>query len=235
MLVYIAKGRKTGLSRMTVEGLEMRRLEVGRGFLARRRAVRLLEGLYERGVRRCVCADGGLCALTCAAGITPFSVLPLRLALLNDLLTLLCPTGLENGCAALHCGRNGEDAAWAVLPVLAARARYVRVEASHAEQLERELLYRWGIAAGSAGRCAAVTVLCGDDPPPPEGGAALWLTADCAVRQTLIWTARRASEVAVVVTEPLAAALVAEGKWQVSEIHITSLLDRQGENGYNAP
>jgi|GEM_PF-6085123 len=44
----------------------------------------------------------------------------------------------------------------------------------------------------------------------------------------------RAAALAVPVTEPLAAMLTAAGKWQISDIHITDLLDIRTESHYNA-
>ena len=44
----------------------------------------------------------------------------------------------------------------------------------------------------------------------------------------------RAAALAVPVTEPLAAVLTAAGKWQISDIHITDLLDIRTESHYNA-
>jgi len=56
----------------------------------------------------------------------------------------------------------------------------------------------------------------------------------CGARQTPVWTSPRAAALAVPVTEPLAAVLTAAGKWQISDIHITDLLDIRTESHYNA-
>ena len=45
---------------------------------------------------------------------------------------------------------------------------------------------------------------------------------------------KEAAALAVPVTEPLAAVLTAAGKWQISDIHITDLLDIRTESHYNA-
>lgn len=174
MIVYMTQGQKTVLSRITVEGLPLHYLSVGRGYFARRRALHCLRQMYDSGVRRCICADVYLLSLAKQADITSYPVLPLRLALLGSLLDILCPGGLQNAAAVLRCGPGGEETARAALTVLARRARYV--------QLDME------------------------DP------AAL----------------------AVPVTEPLAAVLTAAGKWQISDIHITDLLDIRTESHYNA-
>ena len=171
MIVYMTQGQKTVLSRITAEGLPLHYLSVGRGYFARRRALR--------------------------------------------------------------CGPGGEETARAALAVLARRARYVRLDMEDPSALAAELLYRWGIAAGDGGRRAALTVVCGDVREDTEGPA-IYLTEDCGARQTPVWTSPRAAALAVPVTEPLAAVLTAAGKWQISDIHITDLLDIRTESHYNA-
>ena len=165
--------------------------------------------------------------------ITSYPVLPLRLALLGSLLDILCPGGLQNAAAVLRCGPGGEETARAALTVLARRARYVQLDMEDPAALAAELLYRWGIAAGDGGRRAALTVVCGDVREDTEGPA-IYLTEDCGARQTPVWTSPRAAALAVPVTEPLAAVLTAAGKWQISDIHITDLLDIRTESHYNA-
>ena len=155
MIVYMTQGQKTVLSRITVEGLPLHYLSVGRGYFARRRALHCLRQMYDSGVRRCICADVYLLSLAKQADITSYPVLPLRLALLGSLLDILCPGGLQNAAAVLRCGPGGEETA-------------------------------------------------------------------------------RAAALAVPVTEPLAAVLTAAGKWQISDIHITDLLDIRTESHYNA-
>ena len=176
MIVYITQARRTELSAVEVEGLPLWRLAVGGGFLARRRAAGLLEKLYDGGTRRCVCPEG-LRMLPLRAGITPVGVLPFRRAVAGQLLDTLCPEGLGGGCAVLRCGGSGEETARGLLSVLSSRARYVRLEGEGTASLARELMYRWGIAAGDGGRAAAVTVLCGEVCPcaggedaVPDGG-----------------------------------------------------------------
>lgn len=191
MIVYMTQGQKTVLSRITVEGLPLHYLSVGRGYFARRRALRCLRQLYDSGVRRCICADVYLLSLAKQADITSYPVLPLRLALLGSLLDILCPGGLQNAAAVLRCGPGGEETAR-----------------------------------------AALTVVCGDVREDMEGPA-IYLTEDCGARQTPVWTSPRAALV-VPVTEPLAAVLTAAGKWQISDIHITDLLDIRTESHYNA-
>lgn len=111
MIVYMTQGQKTVLSRITVEGLPLHYLSVGRGYFARRRALHFLRQLYDSGVRRCICADGDLLPLAKQADITSYPVLPLRLALLGSLLDILCPGGLQNAAAVLRCGPGGEETA----------------------------------------------------------------------------------------------------------------------------
>ena len=192
MIVYMTQGQKTVLSRITVEGLPLHYLSVGRGYFARRRALRCLRQLYDSGVRRCICADVYLLSLAKQVDITSYPVLPLRLALLGSLMDILCPGGLQNAAAVLRCGPGGEETAR-----------------------------------------AALTVVCGDVREDTEGPA-IYLTEDCGARQTPVWTSPRVAALAVPVTEPLAAVLTAAGKWQISDIHITDLLDIRTESHYNA-
>ena len=119
MIVYMTQGQKTVLSRITVEGLPLHYLSVGRDYFARRRALRCLRQMYDSGVRRCICADVYLLSLAKQADITSYPVLPLRLALLGSLLDILCPGGLQNAAAVLRCGPGGEETARAALTVLA--------------------------------------------------------------------------------------------------------------------
>ena len=151
MIVYMTQGQKTVLSRITVEGLPLHYLSVGRGCFARRRALHCLRQMYDSGVRRCICADGDLLSLAKQVDITSYPVLPLRLALLGSLLDILCPGGLQNAAAVLRCGPGGEETARAALTVLARRARYVQLDMEDPAALAAELLFRWGIAAGDAG------------------------------------------------------------------------------------
>lgn len=123
MIVYMTQGQKTVLSRITVEGLPLHYLSVGRGYFARRRALHCLRQLYDSGVRRCICADGDLLPLAKQADITSYPVLPLRLALLGSLLDILCPGGLQNAAAVLRCGPGGEETARAALTVVCGDVR----------------------------------------------------------------------------------------------------------------
>ena len=107
MLVYITSGQKTDITTINMDGLPLHHLSVGRGYFARRRAVRWLRELHASGVRRCVCADAALLPLAEQVDITPYPVLPLRLALLDGLLDVLCPGGLQNAAVLLRCGRGG--------------------------------------------------------------------------------------------------------------------------------
>ena len=233
MIVYMTQGQKTVLSTIDMDGLPLHHLSVGKGYFARRRAMYRLCELHASGVRRCVCADAALLPLAEQVDITPYPVLPLRLALLDGLLDVLCPGGLQNAAAVLRCGPGGEETARAALTVLARRARYVQLDMEDPAALAAELLYRWGIAAGDGGRRAALTVVCGDVREDMEGPA-IYLTEDCGARQTPVWTSPRAAALAVPVTEPLAAVLTAAGKWQISDIHITDLIDIRTESHYNA-
>ena len=62
----------------------------------------------------------------------------------------------------------------------------------------------------------------------------LYLSADCAARQQLLWTSPRMPAPQPPAAEQLAAALLDAGKWFPSDIHITSLLDIHTKSHYNA-
>ena len=213
MLVYITSGQKTDITTINMDGLPLHHLSVGRGYLARRRAVRWLRELHASGVRRCVCADAALLPLAEQVDITPYPVLPLRLANSSPASPACC-------------------AARAAAPVLARRARYLSLD-DPPHLLAQELLYRWGVSPGDGGRPAALTVLCGDC-PPPEAAPVLYLSDDCAARQQLLWTSPRMPAPQPPAAEQLAAALLDAGKWFPSDIHITSLLDIHTKSHYNA-
>ena len=233
MVVYLAFGRRTEVTVQQAEGMPLWCVTVGQGLLARRRGVRLLRDLWDRGARWYICREAPLAALAEAAGLTPYPVLPLRLALLEKLLAVQCPAGAAEGAAVLRCGSGGEEVAGRALPVLAAWARCVRLDMERPEVLAGELLYRWGVAAGDGGRPVAVTVVCGEA-AWPEAGPVVDLTEACGARQALVWTSPRAEGLPVPAGEALAAALTDTGKWKISDIHITDLLDIRRESYYNA-
>ena len=222
MIVYMTQGQKTVLSRITVEGLPLHYLSVGRGYFARRRALHCLRQLYDSGVRRCICADVYLLSLAKQVDITSYPVLPLRLALLDGLLDILCPGGLQNAAAVLRCGPGGEETARAALTVLARRARYVALEPSGQTGLERWLLAQYGLAAGCCGHTPAVTVHLG--PAPEKQGAAVYLGPDCAAHQQVTYAAPGLGPWPV--TEQLLAALTAAERWEPSEIHVVAVTSR---------
>ncbi len=219
MVVYLAFGRRTEVTVQQAEGMPLWYVTVGQGLLARRRCVRLLRDLWDRGARRYICREAPLAALAETAGLTPYPVLPLRLALLEKLLAVQCPAGAAEGAAVLRCGSGGEEIAGGALPVLAAWARCVRLDMERPEMLAGELLYRWGVAAGDGGRPVAVTVVCGAVQELPAGPV-VYLTEDCAARQRLEWTAPGAEKLPVPATEALAAALVEAGRWRAADIRV---------------
>ncbi len=230
MIVYMTQGQKTVLSRITVEGLPLHYLSVGRGYFARRRALRCL-----RRMARCppLYLRSYLLSLAKQADITSYPVLPLRLALLGSLLDILCPGGLQNAAAVLRCGPGGRgdgpggaDGAGPAGAVCAA---------GHGGPCGAGggVAVPLGDRRRRRGPAAALTVVCGDVREDTEGPA-IYLTEDCGARQTPVWTSPRAAALAVPVTEPLAAVLTAAGKWQISDIHITDLLDIRTESHYNA-
>ncbi len=123
------------------------------GILCRLRRRYLWRQLQRAGVRRCVMpldmdteADDW--------GILPVEVLPLRLALLDELLDL-CPD-VRCGTAALYADRANADV-YRAAEVLARRARYValRVE-SGSEALTQMLYRRYGLCTGGRGEATVI-------------------------------------------------------------------------------
>ena len=229
MLVYITRSAKTELAPAVIRGLPLWHLAAGRGFFARRRAGVYLRRLYASGVRRGVFEDENMAVLAARCGIAPVPVLPLRLALLDQLLDALCIDGLPAAAVYLRCGRGGETAARQVAAVLARRARYIRLDEGDPAGLTDLLLHRWGISPGDGGLTPALTVCTGHDAPTIDGPA-LYLTDDCARVQSVTYASPS-------LPEPLLAALTAADKCQPSEIHVASVisfLDRRRENNYNA-
>lgn len=229
MLIYITQCAKTTLIPIAVRGLPLWHLAVGGGFFARRRAAAYLRHLYASGVRRGVFEDERMAALAARYGIAPVPVLPLRLALLDQLLDALCIDGLPAAAVYLHCGRGGETAARQAAAVLARRARYIRLDEGDPADLTDLLLRRWGVSPGDGGLTPVLTVCTGHDAPTIDGPV-LYLTDDCARVQSVIYSSPP-------LPEPLLAALTAADKYLPSEIHVASVisfLDRRRENNYNA-
>lgn len=229
MLVYITQSAKTELAPAVIRGLPLWHLAAGRGFFARRRAGVYLRRLYAPGVRRGVFEDENMAVLAARCGIAPVPVLPLRLALLDQLLDALCIDGLPAAAVYLHCGRGGEAAARQAAAVLARRVRYIRLDEGDPAGLTDLLLRRWGISPGDGGLTPALTVCTGRDAPAADGPV-LYLTDDCARVQSVTYASPS-------LPEPLLAALTAADKCQPSEIHVASVisfLDRRRENNYNA-
>lgn len=194
----------------------------------------MLERLHDSGVRRCIAEGDELLPLALEVDITLLSVLPLRLALLGDILGRICPGGLSRSGVTLRCGRGGELTARAAALCLASRARYLTLDMADPAPLEAELLYRFGVSRGSGALPSALTVLCGDVPAEETPDPVLYLTPDCHRYQTLEWTSPRCGSLPVPATESLAAALLLGEKWTAEDIHVTSLLDIRRENHYNA-
>ena len=229
MLVYITPSAKTELSPAAVHDLPLWHLAAGRGFFARRRAVSCLRQLYASGVRRGVFENENMAVLAARCGIEPVPVLPLRLAVLEQLLDALCIGGLRTAAVYLRCGVGGEIAARRAAAVLARRARYIRLDEGDPAGLTELLLRRWGVSPGDGGLTPALTVCTGHDAPEADGPV-LYLTEDCARVQPVTYNCP-------VLPETLLAALLAADKCQPSEIHVasvTSFLDRRRENNYNA-
>lgn len=227
VLVYLTEGSGTILTAGQIMGLPVWRLEAGPGRRQRRRAAKLLRELAARGARRVV-FDEALCRLAWSCGLEPVPVLPLRLALAEELADARWGVKTRSRAARLWCGSGGETAACRAADVLARRVRYVEAEGPCAGAVKERLYSRWGISAGRGGYPAELAVLTGEAPAVLPEGETLWLTEDCAARQQVTYRVPPALDGA---GEPLLAALLDAGKCLPSEIHVASvvsLLDRRG-------
>lgn len=87
-------------------------------------------------------------------GISPVEVLPLRLALLDDMLDL-CPN-VRYGTAALYA-RHADAGVYRAAEILARRARYVTLRVDEGgEALAQTLYCRYGLCAGGRGEATVI-------------------------------------------------------------------------------
>ena len=145
----------------------------------------------------------------------------LRLAKLEEMLDCVCPA-LSGKTVRLAVGENGGTARQAA-QVLAKRARYIELTPPGQTALAQWLLARYGVAVGCGGQPPAATVWCGTADSVSEGPA-IYLGADCAVRQEVRYEA--AGLAPWPVSEQLLAALLAADGWEASEIHVVSVVSR---------
>ena len=220
MYGYIRQGRRTVLTREVIGGVPFWVLTAGRGW--QRLWVRsLLRRLARHGVRTAVFEGDAWQTAAARYGIHPVPVGALRLAKLEELLDCLCPA-LSGKTVRLCVGKDGGTARQAA-QVLAKRARYIELTPPGQTALAQWLLARYGVAAGSGGQQAAAVVWCGTEDSVSEGPA-IYLGADCAVRQEVRYEA--AGLAPWPVSEQLLAALLAADGWEASEIHVVSVVSR---------
>ena len=220
MYGYIRQGQRTVLTREVIGGVPFWVLTAGRGW-QRFRVRSLLRRLARHGVRTAVFEDDAWQAAAARYGIHPVPVGALRLAKLEELLDCLCPA-LSGKTVRLCVGKDGGMARQAA-QVLAKRARYIELTPPGQTALAQWLLARYGVAAGSGGQQAAAVVWCGTADSVSEGPA-IYLGADCAVRQEVRYEA--AGLAPWPVSEQLLAALLAADGWEASEIHVVSVVSR---------
>lgn len=220
MYGYIRQGQRTVLTREAIGGVPFWVLTTGRGW-QRLRVRSLLRRLARHGVRTAVFEGDTWQTAAARYGIRPVPVGALRLAKLEDLLDCLCPA-LSGKTVRLAVGENGGTARQAA-QVLAKRARYIELTPPGQTALAQWLLARYGVAAGSGGQQAAAVVWCGTADSVSEGPA-IYLGADCAVRQEVRYEA--AGLAPWPVSEQLLAALLAADGWEASEIHVVSVVSR---------
>ena len=220
MYGYIRQGRRTALTRETIGGVPFWVLTTGRGW-QRLRVRSMLRRLARHGVRTAVFEGDTWQTAAARYGIHPVPVGALRLAKLEELLDCVCPA-LSGKTVRLAVGENGGTARQAA-QVLAKRARYIELTPPGQTALAQWLLARYGVAAGSGGQQAAAVVWCGTADSVSEGPA-IYLGADCAVRQEVRYEA--AGLAPWPVSEQLLAALLAADGWEASEIHVVSVVSR---------
>ena len=220
MYGYIRQGQRTVLTREVIGGVPFWVLTAGRGW-QRLRVRSLLCRLARHGVRTAVFEGDTWQTAAARYGIHPVPVGALRLAKLEELLDCLCPA-LSGKTVRLCVGKDGGTARQAA-QVLAKRARYIELTPPGQTALAQWLLARYGVAAGSGGQQAAAVVWCGTEDSVSEGPA-IYLGADCAVRQEVRYEA--AGLAPWPVSEQLLAALLAADGWEASEIHVVSVVSR---------
>lgn len=220
MYGYIRQGQRTVLTREVIGGVPFWVLTAGRGW-QRLRVRSLLRRLARHGVRIAVFEGDTWQTAAARYGIHPVPVGTLRLAKLEELLDCLCPA-LSGKTVRLCVGKDGGTARQAA-QVLAKRARYIELTPPGQTALAQWLLARYGVAAGSGGQQAAAVVWCGTADSVSEGPA-IYLGADCAVRQEVRYEA--AGLAPWPVSEQLLAALLAADGWEASEIHVVSVVSR---------
>lgn len=220
MYGYIRQGQRTVLTREVIGGVPFWVLTAGRGW-QRLRVRSLLRRLARHGVRTAVFEGDTWQTAAARYGIHPVPVGALRLAKLEELLDCVCPA-LSGKTVRLAVGENGGTARQAA-QVLAKRARYIELTPPGQTALAQWLLARYGVAAGSGGQQAAAVVWCGTADSVSEGPA-IYLGADCAVRQEVRYEA--AGLAPWPVSEQLLAALLAADGWEASEIHVVSVVSR---------
>lgn len=220
MYGYIRQGQRTALTREAIGGVPFWVLTTGRGW-QRLRVRSMLRRLARHGVRTAVFEGDTWQTAAARYGIRPVPVGALRLAKLEELLDCVCPA-LSGKTVRLCVGEDGGPARQAA-QVLAKRARYIELTPPGQTALAQWLLARYGVAAGSGGQQAAAVVWCGTADSVSEGPA-IYLGADCAVRQEVRYEA--AGLAPWPVSEQLLAALLAADGWEASEIHVVSVVSR---------
>ena len=220
MYGYIRQGQRTVLTREVIGGVPFWVLTAGRGW-QRLRVRSLLRRLARHGVRIAVFEGDTWQTAAARYGIHPVPVGALRLAKLEEMLDCVCPA-LSGKTVRLAVGENGGTARQAA-QVLAKRARYIELTPPGQAALAQWLLARYGVAAGSGGQQAAAVVWCGTADSVSEGPA-IYLGADCAVRQEVRYEA--AGLAPWPVSEQLLAALLAADGWEAPEIHVVSVVSR---------
>lgn len=150
----------------------------------RRRVSRAVADMERAGIRRCVMPPKW--PEEWRGGMLPVEEQGLRQTVFPQLLDRYCQErGLDLRDAAVLLSAPAADRqVWTTADLLARRSRYLILSVADGEELRRELLRRYGIAAVTGGRRPALQV-CFDR--PRESVPALLLGPDCTRRQNVIY------------------------------------------------
>ena len=224
-LTWHPSGRpRVTLQPAEIGGVIFLELEVqGNGRRLRRRVNRAVADMERCGVRRCVMPSDW--PTEWRGGLRPVEEQNLRQKVFPRLLERLCRErhlDLSGATTMLSAPFVGQRV-WEAADLLARRSRYLILSVADGEELRRELLRRYGIAAVTRGRRPALQV-CFDR--PRESVPALLLGPDCTRRQNVIYELPPSLLTRLGEREPssqLVTALWESGALAAEEIRVRSL------------
>lgn len=212
----VVKGQ---LSEKNIGGVRFLTLETGTPahFWGRRRLRRQMETMYNAGVRRVVQQGAVPAELLTAFGMRHVDVVPLRQALLPQMLDwaeTAWQIPLRNGCVRL-CAEKTDRQVWRAADTIARRVRYIELDTGRgADALERELRRRYGLGSGGQ---AVLEICLGRR---PRGGCPVLLVGPgCGGGQTMEWQIPGMEEV----PEELLAVLFQSEKLEKEAVQLKSV------------